>query len=108
VCLCTSDAYVVLSVCDGALLIMVDSCRWLYLVVTFTEVKAFVAIASLRAKTGINAIFPLSKKDHATKKHDLPLRNTVQLRNIDVTAKDHVVKEYGLPPHKIMLQLSID
>jgi hypothetical protein len=37
------------------------------LVVTFTEVKAFVAIASLRAKTGINAIFPLSKKKGSSK-----------------------------------------
>jgi hypothetical protein len=59
---CTSDAYVSLSVCVCALLIMVDSGRWLYLVVTFIEVKAKLGVASLRAKTGINAIFPLSKK----------------------------------------------
>jgi hypothetical protein len=32
------------------------------LVVTFIEVKVIMAIASLRAKTGINSIFPLSKK----------------------------------------------
>jgi hypothetical protein len=32
------------------------------LVVTFIEVKAKLVVASLRAKTGINAIFPLSKK----------------------------------------------
>jgi hypothetical protein len=60
--LCTSDALVVLSVCVSALLIMVNSGRWLYLVVTFIEVKTIVVVASLRAKTGINAIFPLSKK----------------------------------------------
>jgi hypothetical protein len=60
---CTSDAYVSLSVCVCALLIMVDSGRWLYLVVTFIEVKAKLVVASLRAKTGINAIFSLSKKN---------------------------------------------
>jgi hypothetical protein len=59
---CTSDAYVSLSVCVCALLIIVDLARWLYLVVTFIEVKTKLVVASLRAKTGINAIFPLSKK----------------------------------------------
>jgi hypothetical protein len=59
---CTFDAYVSLSMCVCALLIMVDSGRWLYLVVTFIEVKTKLVVASLRAKTGINAIFPLSKK----------------------------------------------
>jgi hypothetical protein len=59
---CTSDAYVVLSVCDCALLIMVDSDRWLYLIVTFIEVKVIVAVTSLRVKTEINTIFSLSKK----------------------------------------------
>jgi hypothetical protein len=34
----------------------------LYFVVTLLEVKASAAVASLRAKTGINAIFPLNKK----------------------------------------------
>jgi hypothetical protein len=51
--LCTSDAYVCLSVCDCALSIMVDSCRWLYLVVTFIEVKAMTDVSSLRAKPGL-------------------------------------------------------
>jgi hypothetical protein len=41
---------------------MVDSDRWLYLVVTFIKVKTIVVVASLKAKTGINAIFPFSKK----------------------------------------------
>jgi hypothetical protein len=60
--LCTSNAYVCLLVCECALLIMVGSCQWLYLVVTFIEGKAIMVVASLRAKTGINTIFPLSKK----------------------------------------------
>jgi hypothetical protein len=62
VCLYTSDAYVCLLVCDCAVLIMVDSSRWLYLVVTFIEVKPIMVVSSLRANTGINTIFPLSKK----------------------------------------------
>jgi hypothetical protein len=62
---CTSNAYVSLSVCVYALLIMVDSGRWLYLIVTFIEVNAKLVVASLRAKIRINAIFPLSKKMHA-------------------------------------------
>jgi hypothetical protein len=64
---CTSDAYVSLSVCVCAvcaLLIMVDSGRWLYLIVTFIEVNVILVVASLRAKTEINAIFPLSKKSY--------------------------------------------
>jgi hypothetical protein len=32
------------------------------MVVTFIEVKAIIDVFSLRAKTGINTIFPLSKK----------------------------------------------
>jgi hypothetical protein len=40
---------------------MVDLCRWLYLIVTFIEVNATLVVASLRAKTGINTTFPLSK-----------------------------------------------
>jgi hypothetical protein len=40
---------------------MIDLGRWLYLVVTLIEVKAITALSSLRAKTGINTILPLSK-----------------------------------------------
>jgi hypothetical protein len=57
--LCTSDALVVLSVCVCALLILVDSGRWLYLIVTFIEVKTIVVVASLRAKTGIKCNLPI-------------------------------------------------
>jgi hypothetical protein len=71
VCLRTSDAYVVLSVCDCALLIMVNLGQWLYLVVTFIEAKAIVVVASLRAKNGINTIFPLSKKSNSLQANDI-------------------------------------
>jgi hypothetical protein len=64
----TYDAYVCLSVFECALLIMVDLGRWLYLVVTFIEVKAITVVSSLRAKTGINTTFVLSKKSYATPK----------------------------------------
>jgi hypothetical protein len=61
---CTSDAYVCTSVyvCALLLLIIVDSGRWLYLIVTFIKVKVIVTVTSLRAKIRINTIFPLSKK----------------------------------------------
>jgi hypothetical protein len=53
VCLCTSDIFIILSMCDYTLLIMVDSGRWLYLVVTFIGVMVIVAVAFLRAKAGL-------------------------------------------------------
>jgi hypothetical protein len=57
--LCTSDVYVILSVCEFTLLIM----GLRSMVVIFIEIKVIVVVVSLRAKTGINTIFPLSKKD---------------------------------------------